>query len=375
MAAVSRDATVCGMTSSLPTRVVIAGGGIGGLEAMFALRSLAGYRVLLTLMTPDPVFRIRALSVGDPFSGPALRRYDVGRLCSEVDAEFVQDAVASVDPGARTVTTGGGETVPYDDLVLAMGALQRAPYAGGITFRGLEDAEAVHGLIQDVELGAVESVVFVVPSGTTWPLPLYELALLTAERAFAMGVDVGLTLVTPEERPLGYFGLDASATVTGLLRDAGIELLTETHVRDLDHGTAVGIDGTPVVQARRAVTIPVLEGRRIPGVPTDARGFVPVDEHGAVIGLPGVWAVGDATTFPLKQGGLAAQQADAAAAAIAAGAGASVALTTHHPIMRAKLFTGGRPAHLGEVTSDDDAKVATTYLAPMLTRLGTRAPA
>ena len=143
---------------------------------MFALRSLAGYRVLLTLMTPDPVFRVRALSVGDPFSGPALRRYDVGRLCSEVDAEFVQDALASVDPGARTVTTGGGQTVPYDDLVLAMGALQHAPYAGGITFRGLEDAEAVHGLIQDVELGAVESVVFVVPAArpgrcrcTSWP--------------------------------------------------------------------------------------------------------------------------------------------------------------------------------------------------------------
>ena len=363
------------MTSSSPTRVVIAGGGIGGLEAMFALRSLAGYRVLLTLLTPDPTFRVRALSVEDPFAGPALRRYDIGRLCSEIDAEFVQDALASVDADARTVTTAGGQTVLYDDLVLAMGAHQRAPYTSGVTFRGLEDAEALHGLIQDVELGAVESIVFVVPSGTTWPLPLYELALLTAERAFAMGVDISLTLVTPEERPLGYFGLDASATVAGLLGDAGIALVTETHVRDLDHGTAIGVDGAPIVQARRAVTIPVLEGRRIPGVPTDGRGFVPVDEHGAVIGLPHVWAVGDATTFPLKQGGLAAQQADAAAAAIAAGAGAPVALTTHHPVMRAKLFTGARPAHLGEVTSEDDAKVATTYLGPMLTRLGTRAPA
>src|SRR3954463_2907225 len=336
MASVSWSATVSGMTSSLPTRVVIAGGGIGGLEAMFALRSLAGYRVFLTLMTPDPVFRVRALSVEDPFCGPALRRYDVGRLCSEVNAEFVQDALASVDPDARTITTGGGRTVPYDDLVLARGALQRGPFAGGITFRGLEDAEAVHGLIQDVELGAVESVVFVVPSGTTWPLPLYELALLTAERAFAMGVDVALTLVTPEERPLGYFGLDASATVTGLLRDAGITLVTETHVRGLDHGTAIGVGGTPIVQARRAVTIPVLEGRRIPGIPTDARGFVPVDEHGGVIGLPDVWAVGDGTTFPLKQGGLAAQQADAAAAAVAAGAGASGPPTAHPPPTRGR---------------------------------------
>jgi sulfide:quinone oxidoreductase len=364
-----------GMPSSPSTRVVIAGGGIGGLEAMFALRSLAGPRVSLTLLTPDPVFRVRALSVEDPFGGPALRRYDVERLCSEADAEYVQDALATVDAGARTVTTANGRTVPYDDLVLAMGALRRVPYSAGLTFRGLEDAEAVHGLIQDVELGAVDSVVFVVPSGTAWPLPLYELALLTAERAYAMGVDVTLTLVTPEERPLGYFGLDAAATVEGVLRDAGIGLVTETHVRDLDHGTAVGVDGRPVVQARRAVTVPVLEGPSISGVPADARGFVPIDERGAVIGLADVWAVGDATTFPLKQGGLAAQQADAAAAAIAAGAGASVAPTTQHPIMRAKLLTGRRPVHLGEVSGEDDAKVATTYLGPMLDRLGTKTPA
>jgi sulfide:quinone oxidoreductase len=362
------------MTSS-PTRVVIAGGGIGGLEAMFALRSLAGYRVGLTLLTPDPTFRVRALSVEDPFAGAAMRRYDIGRLCSEVDAEFIQDALATVDPVARIVTTAGGQTVPYDDLVLAMGALRRAPYATGITFRGLEDAEAVHGLIQDVELGAVDSIVFAVPSGTTWPLPLYELALLTAERAYAMGVDVTLTFVTPEERPLGYFGLEAAETVQRLLQEAGIRLVTETHVRDLHRGTAVGIDGAAIVEARRAVTVPILEGPRIAGVPSDARGFVPVNEQGGVVGLSDVWAVGDATTFPMKQGGLAAQQADAAAAAIAACAGASVALTTRHPVMRAKLLTGRRPVHLGEVTSDDDAKVATTYLGPMLTRLGTRAPA
>ncbi len=108
----------------------------------------------------------------------------------EVDGEFVQDALAAIDADAQTVTTAGGQTLPYDELVLAIGALRRAPYSSGLTFHGLEDAEAVHGLIQDVEVGAVDSIVFAVPSGTTWPLPLYELALLTAERAYAMGVDV-----------------------------------------------------------------------------------------------------------------------------------------------------------------------------------------
>ena len=361
-----------GMTSS-PKHVVVVGGGVGGLEAILALRSLAGYRVLLTLVDPGAAFHVRALSVEDPFAGPAVRRYDLARICAEADVEFVQDAVTGVSADERVLTTASGAELRYDELVLAVGAHRRAPYSSGVVFRGLEDAEAVHGLVQDVELGVTDSVVFAVPTGTSWPLPLYELALLTAQRAFSMSVHVDLTFVTPEERPLGYFGIEASETVGRLLREAGITLLTETHVRELDHGAAIGLDGAPIVQARRAVTIPLLEGPRIPGVPADSGGFIPVEPNGAVVGAPGIWAVGDATTFPLKQGGLAAQQAVAAAEAIAASAGAPVTPRTEHPVLRAKLFTGGRPAHLGEVTTADDAKVATTYLAPMLTRLDWRA--
>ncbi len=122
-------------------------------------------------------------------------------------------------------------------------------------------------------------------------------------------------------------------------------------MRDLRQGSAIGMDGTPIVEARRAVTLPVLEGPRIAGVPADPRGFVPVDPHGAVIGLPDVWAVGDATTFPLKQGGLAAQQADAAATAIAARAGASVELPTAHPV-HAREAVHRRPA--GTSRRDDE---------------------
>jgi sulfide:quinone oxidoreductase len=357
------------MTSS-PHRVVIAGGGIGGLEAMLALRGIAGDRVALTLVSPTSEFRVQALSVEDPFAGPVLHRYDVARLCAEADADFVRDAMAEVSPDERAIATTSGDQVPYDDLLVAVGARRRAPYASGLVFRGLQDAEAVHGLVQDVEAGLIDSVVFAVPTGVaTWPLPLYELALLTAERAYAMGVSPSLTFLTPEERPLGYFGVEAAATVAGLLREAGISLQTETHVRELDHGVARGMDGTTLVHAQRGVTIPLLDGPRIPGLPADPGGFLPVDEHGAVLGATAVWAVGDATTFPLKQGGLAAQQAVNAAAAIAVATGTAAAPPPPRPQMRAKLFTGGRPVRLGDVTTGDDAKVATTYLGPLLSRL------
>ncbi len=72
------------------------------------------------------------------------------------------------------------------------------------------------------------------------------------------------------------------------------------------------------------ISLPRLEGRRIAGIPHDADGFVGVDEHGRAIGLERVFAAGDVTAFPVKQGGIATQQADAVAEAIAAEVGAEV---------------------------------------------------
>jgi sulfide:quinone oxidoreductase len=372
------------MTSPIPHRVLIAGGGVGGLEAMLALRSLAGDRVSMTLLTPDDAFVVRALSVEDPFARPTPRRHALDGICSEVGARRVRGSLASVDPAAGAVTTTTGERIAFDDLVVAVGARGRAAFSSGITFHGPEDAEAVHGLVQDVEIGAVDSVAFVVPAGVTWPLPLYELALLTAERARGMGVGPAISLVTAEDRPLGIFGRQASEAVGELLADAGVGLHTGVHVRDVDHGTLLGMDGRPMLRAARVVTLPVLEGPAVAGLPADPHGFIPVDDHARVHGHADLWAVGDGTTFPLKQGGIAAQQADAAAAAIAARAGAEVEPAPFRPQLRAKLLTGARPTYLSEVivggagsetsTATEEAlwwpptKIAAEHLGPWLER-------
>jgi sulfide:quinone oxidoreductase len=374
------------MTSPRQDKVLIAGGGVGGLEAMLALRDLAGDRVAITLLTPDESYIVRALSVEDPFSHSLPRHHDLAAICTHAGAELVTDTLAAVEPQGRAVVTTGGLRIPYDELIVATGAHQVAAFASGITFHGFEDAEAVHGLVQDIELGAVDSVALVVPTGVTWPLPLYELALLTAERARDMGVALSLTLVTPEERPLAIFGLQASAAVAELLAGDGIDVLTAVHVRDVQRGVVIGIDGRPVLSAQRAVTLPRLTGPQLAGLPADADGFLPVDDHGRVHSTPSVWAAGDGTTFPLKQGGIAAQQARAAAQDIAARVGAPVTPRPFRPQLRAKLLTGRRTKFLSEVivggggagSSDasDEApwwpptKVATTYLGPYLERIG-----
>jgi sulfide:quinone oxidoreductase len=95
-----------------------------------------------------------------------------------------------------------------------------------------------------------------------------------------------------------------------------------------------------------AIALPRPTGKPVPGLPHDDDGFVPVDAYGRVRGTERIWAVGDMTAHALKQGGLAAQQADVAAAAIAAAAGAPVRPVPYRPVLRGLLLTGGEPEYL-----------------------------
>jgi sulfide:quinone oxidoreductase len=281
-----------------------------------------------------------------------------------------------------------GEVLEYDQLVLAVGAKSRRAWSHGITL-GMDSAEEeLHSLLEEIERGYVGQVAFVVPGGTVWPLPLYELAIMTARQAWSMGMDrVRFTLVTPEERPLAIFGRAASEGIAELLDGCGIEFIGSAYA-SVGHGW-VQLDAAGRRLSRaRVVSLPVLEGPDLPGVPTDPTGFIPADQHGRVPGLPRVYAAGDGTTFPIKQGGLATQQADAVAETIAAAVGARVTPEPFRPVLRAMLLTGGDSRYLQHMVAggagDGDmathelwwppAKLAGRYLSPYLHQ-GGHAPA
>jgi sulfide:quinone oxidoreductase len=118
------------------------------------------------------------------------------------------------------------------------------------------------------------------------------------------------------------------------------------------------------------------------GLPVGRDGFIPTDAHGRVSGVTDVFAAGDATAFPIKQGGLAAQQADAVAESIAAAAGADVAPRPFRPVLRGLLTAGGTARYMRALVAGDDCAVSGQplwwppnrlcgrYLAPYLSRSG-----
>jgi len=334
------------MAKADPVRVLVVGGGVAALEAALALRVLAEDRVAVELLAPETEFTYRPLAVAEPVRVGEVRRFPLETLADAAGASLRQGAIGSVDAERRVVETSEGEELPYGALLLALGARALPSIPGALTFRGPEDGALLSGLLKLARAGGVEKLVFALPVGVAWPLPLYELALLTAVHLADAGVSsVQLEVVTPEERPLQLFGSAASEAVSELLRGHGISLRTDTAPMAVENGSLrLAPQGT--LEADRVVALPRLEGPSLRGIPHNASGFVPTDDHGRVAVEGDVYAAGDVTDFPVKQGGLATQQADAAAESIAAGAGAPVEPRPFTPVLRGLLLTGLSPRYL-----------------------------
>ena len=188
-----------------------------------------------------------------------------------------------------------------------------------MTFRGPMSAGRVEQVIARVTANPGLRLAFAAPAGARWLLPLYELALLGAATLRERGVqEPDIVVATGEHEPLEVFGPAASEAVRGALDHAGVELVTSAAaVAAFDGG--LRLESGASLAADVVIALPELVGPRIAGLPHDEDGYIPVDEHGHVRGCTDVFAAGDATAFPVKHGGLAAQQADAVAETIAAG--------------------------------------------------------
>jgi sulfide:quinone oxidoreductase len=363
--------------------VLIAGSGVAALETALALRALAPGRVDVELFAPELHFFYRPLAVAEPFGAGHVYRWELDDLVRAAGADFAPGELAAVDADAHVAELKNGIRIDYDALVLACGARPQTAVPGALTFRGPADVEAMRRLLDEIVRGEAKRIVFAVPSGVVWPLPLYELALLTATELEARGVQASVTIVTSEPAPLALFGAAAGAAVEAALRERGVGVRTSTYPVELAGGLLACMRADPV-EADRVVALPRLTGPEIGGIPRDKSGFVATDEHGRVRGLGDVYAAGDMTTFPIKQGGLAAQQADAVAETIAAAAGAPVEPQPFKPVLRALLLTGKTPAFLrvelagghGETSTAGDeplwwppGKIVGRYLAPFLAEL------
>lgn len=363
---------------------MIAGGGVAALETALALQHLAADRVAVTMLAPNDRFVYRPMTVAEPFSFGGARRYALAPIARDLDAELLKGTLNWVDHASRVAHTGDDQALAYDALVLALGARISPRYKHALTIDDRTMEKTLQGLIQDVEIGCIKSTAFVAPGRMGWPLPLYELALMTAGRAHEMKIEMPVTIVTPEESPLAIFGEEASRNVAQLLEKRGVKTITSAYAEIPEQGRIVIHPGHRHLDVERVVALPEPYGPSVHGFRLGHEGFIHVDRFGQVPNCGPLFAAGDATEFPVKHGGVSAQQADVAAESVAKLAGVEIDPQPFHPVIRGMLMTYERPYYMqARITGGHGyssqfsseplwtpvAKIAAKYLAPYLDSL------
>ena len=328
--------------SGAPTHVVIAGAGFAALETALALRDLAPERMCLTLVSPARTLAYRPAATLEAFGDASPRAYELAPIVDDLGATYHRTRLEAAAPQQKRVRLASGLTLNYDALVLAIGTRAQVGVPGALLFRDQRDVPAFQRLLEQAKSGMVRRLLFAVPSGCSWPLPLYELALLSATHARERHIALDVTIVTPEPEPLAVFGTTAASLVAALLNDVDVRFVPQTSVIGVRRDGAVITATGPLIRADQVVAVPQLTAQRITGVPGTWWGFVPTDSSGRVEGLADVYAAGDMTTFPIKQGGVAAQQADRIAHSIVRGLGISTDEPPARRILLARLLGGTR---------------------------------
>src|SRR4051812_7082851 len=133
-----------------PLHVLIAGGGVAGLEALLALKKHAQERVSIELLAAEPQFWYRPLAVAEPFGLGDIHGLDLSDIADEYGALFTLGRLDSVDTERHVVRSSAEMELDYDALLITVGARPVASVPGAFTFRGPADTEAFGSLLGEL---------------------------------------------------------------------------------------------------------------------------------------------------------------------------------------------------------------------------------
>ncbi len=319
--------------TSVP-KVVIVGAGFGGLAAA---KALAGVPVEVTVVDQRNHHTFQPLLYQVATAG-----LDVDDICyatrgifhRQANARALRATVTGVDFGTRMVETAEGPPLPYDHLILAIGAITADFGVPGVdehTFGLKSAAEAMqirsHVLhnferaerTTDAGLRARATTIVIVgggPTGVEMAGGFSELIDRPLRRDFP-GIDADrarVVLVEGQDRLLGSFAPRLSDNAGRRLERMGVEVMLATQVAAVEADCVRFVDGTTieantVVWAAGVRAHPLVQAL---GMATTRGGRLVVDDRLQVPGYPGVHAIGDVAAARIEPGELVPQVAPGA---------------------------------------------------------------
>ncbi len=287
-------------------RVLILGGGFGGIATAVALRARLAADDEVVLVERHSTF-VMGLRKNWALVGHGTIAEGARPLAAlaERGIRVVAGMVESIDPAGRAAVVDG-QRIEADALVVALGA-QRHPDAipgfreHAIDLYDVESSEAGATAIESFAGGRVVVGIF----GAPYPCPPapYELALLLMERLEARSVRGGMLVFTPQPGSLPILGTDSCAAFDGRLAGAGITVRPRTVATAVEPGVVLTQDGLRIpfdlllgVPPHRVPPVVAASGL------TGGGPWVPVDRSTLQTSFPGVYAIGDVTAIGLANG-------------------------------------------------------------------------
>lgn len=311
-------------------KVVVLGGGFGGLEAVFYLRHKLGDRVDLTLVSDSNHFTFKPNTIYIPFGeDPAKSRTTLARPMAKKNIRFVHGIALEIDPLARRVESSHGP-IFYDYLVVATGAgmqpeelpgFQEHAHAVWTTQQMLRLGDGLERLVDAAKTGRRQRLMFLAPPSHPCVAPLYEMAMMTDSWLADKGVreNIEITWATGEGKFFQAFGPRMHHVVETEFERRGIDGLTNLAATEIQPDRVVFANRCSLGFDFLVGMPPMIAMQRYPSLAEDRRGFLEVDPVSRRVKFQDrIFAVGDTADFPVKQAYLALLQADAAADHIAA---------------------------------------------------------
>jgi sulfide:quinone oxidoreductase len=310
-------------------KIVVLGGGFGGLETALYLRRSMPDQAEIVLVSDEDYFLFKPNTIYIPFGlNPNKLKLGLARPTKRKDIKFVQARTLDIDPISKHVGLDSYHydyKIAYDYLVVATGARMRSDALPGLKEFAhpiwtpeemLRLRASFQQLVADAKDGQHKRVVFVVPPQNEHAGPLYEMTLMldTWLRRKNVRENIEVVFSTYEEKYVQAFGPKMHEVVSQEFEARGITGHNR-YVVDCVESGEVRYRNSERLPFDTLITFPpYAASTSFPSLPADRRGFISTDlASRQVVGYPEVYAVGDTADFPLKQAYLAARQADAAA--------------------------------------------------------------
>ncbi len=318
MATMTAPIAVSAAATRVRPRVVIVGGGFGGIHAALGLAKSA---VDITLIdrknfhTFQPLLYQVALAVLSP-GDIAQPIRTIVRDHKNIDV--LMDEVVAIDTERRRVKLKAGPQIEYDYLIVATGSTHSyfghdewSALAPGL--KTIEDATEIRRRVllafelaerQMVETGTHPALNFVVigggPTGVELAGAISDIARLYMARDFRHIDPSSAQVLILEGGPhiLTAYPDDLQASALRQLKELGVIVRTGAHVTDIQPGyVKVGEEKIDAVVTLWAAGVQASPLGKLLGVETDKRGCVLVDEHLNPAGHPEIFICGDLAHF------------------------------------------------------------------------------